>query len=576
MFFLGISAYYHDASVALMDSSGSLIDFKKEEWLSRVKGDKSFPRQALQEFIENYQLSEKNIASITFYEKPVRAWITVLKHSVKNNPISNELTRNYFKNAWRSSMRFQLDVSKYIKLKKIPLLYSDHHLSHTLSTVYYYNNFPYVSVVVDGYGDKFCTSIHHVKSNNEIINLWNSDYPHSLGLFYSAITDFLGFAVNEGEYKMMGLADFGKPTFYEALKKTIKFENAQLTIDTKYYDYVRRTDRSYSNHLIDLLKVQPRQPDIPLEIGEKSFQTYADIASSAQKVLEELLFLIFKYAHDITKENKFLFSGGVAMNSAAVGKCINLKFIKELNIPPSPGDSGAAIGAAYYGFINKKNKSSDNFVSKNNIINSLFPGQKKSNEDFFNLVFDKIADKETSVSKTCELIAKNEIIATCYDNIETGPRSLGHRSLLCNAHDSQLIKKLSTEIKKRNLFRPTAPVVLDEHAEKYFHLEKSLMNCYLHMATTATPKSETSDSIKGVIHIDNTSRIQICNENSLLGKILMNLKKFNIELIANTSFNISSDPMVYDKEDAFLAVERMNIKYLLTETGLYLRKNEIH
>ena len=576
MFFLGISAYYHDASVALIDSSGNLIDFKKEEWLSRVKGDKSFPRLALQELVETHQLSEKNIASITFYEKPVRAWITVLKHSVKTNPISNELTRNYFKNAWRSSMRFQLDISKYIKLKKIPLLYSDHHLSHTLSTLYYYNSFPYVSVVVDGYGDKYCTSIHHVKSNNEIINLWNSEYPNSLGLFYSAITDFLGFAVNEGEYKMMGLAAFGKPTLYEDLKKTIKFENNQLIIDTKYYDYVRRTDRSYSNLLINLLKTQPRQPDIPLEVGEKDFQIYADIASSAQKVLEELLFLILKYAHDISKENKFLFSGGVAMNSAAVSKCSKLDFIKELNIPPSPGDSGAAIGAAYYGFINKKNKNLDNFVSKNNIKNNLFPGKQKSNEDFFNLVFEKISNKEASLTKASELIAKNEILATCYGNMETGPRALGHRSLICNAHNSQLIQKLSTEIKKRNLFRPTAPVVLKENAEKYFHLKKSLMNCYLHMATTATPKDEFLNNIKGVVHIDNSSRVQICDENLLLGKILMNLKKFNIEMIANTSFNISSDPMVYDKEDAFLAIERMNIKYLLTETGLYLRKNEIH
>jgi len=572
LFFLGISAYYHDASVALIDSLGKLIDFKKEEWLSRVKGDKSFPRLALQELIDSYQLSEKNIASITFYEKPVRAWITVLKHSVKTNSLSNELTRNYFKNAWKSSMRFQLDLSKYIKLKKIPLLYSDHHLSHTLSTLFYFNSFPYVSVVVDGYGDKYCTSIHHVKSNNEIINLWNSEYPHSLGLFYSAITDFLGFAVNEGEYKMMGLAAFGKPIFYEDLKKTIKFENSKLIIDTKYYDYVRRTDRSYSNYLIDLLKTEPRQPDIPLESEDKNFQIYADIASSAQKVLEEILFKIFKYAHEITSESKFLFSGGVAMNSAAVSKSSKLEFIKELNIPPSPGDSGAAIGAAYYGFINKKNKSAEKFISKNNITNNLFPGKQKSNEDFFELVFEKIANKDMSLSKTAELIAKNEIIATCYGNIETGPRALGHRSLICNAHNSQLIKKLSTEIKKRNLFRPTAPVVLKEFAEKYFHLEKSLSNCYLHMATTAIPRKEFIDDIKGVIHVDNSSRVQICDENLLLGKILTFLKKFDIYLIANTSFNISSDPMVYDKEDAFLATERMNIKYLLTENGLFKKK----
>ena len=171
MFYLGISAYYHDSSVALIDDEGSLVDFKKEEWLSRIKGDKTFPRLALQELINSFSLSDENIKFITFYEKPVRSWISVLKHSIKNNPLSNDLTRNYFKNAWNSSMRFQMDLSKYIKIKKIPILYSDHHLSHTLSTLYYYNDFPYVSVVVDGYGDKYCTSIHHVKSNKEIINL---------------------------------------------------------------------------------------------------------------------------------------------------------------------------------------------------------------------------------------------------------------------------------------------------------------------------------------------------------------------------------------------------------------------
>ena len=572
MFFLGISAYYHDASVALIDSDGKLIDFKKEEWLSRVKGDKSFPRQSIQELIKNYILSDKNIGSITFYEKPVRAWITVLKHSVKYNPIKNDLTRNYFKNAWKSSMRFQLDISKYISIKKIPLLYSDHHLSHTLSTVYYYNKFPCVSVVVDGYGDKYCTSIHHVKSNNEIINIWNSEYPHSLGLFYSAITDFLGFAVNEGEYKMMGLAAFGKPTYYEILNKTIKFENNDLTIDTKYYDYVRRTDRSYSDLLIDVLKVQPRQPDISLEIGQKDFQIYADIACSAQKVLENILFSIFKYAYDLTGETNFLFSGGVAMNSAAVSKTKKLDFIKELNIPPSPGDSGAAIGAAYYGFIKNFDSSSKEYKSKNNINNNLFPGKTPSNEDFFDLVFEKIADKNNYLEKTAEVISNNEIIATCYSNIETGPRALGNRSLICNAHNADLIKVLSTDIKKRNLFRPTAPVVLKDKADSYFHLESKLMNCYTHMATTAIPKDNVLNDIKGVIHVDKSSRVQICDESTLLGKILMSLKKYKIDLIANTSFNISSDPMVYDKEDAFLAIERMNIKYLLTETGLFKRK----
>ena len=307
MYYLGISAYYHDASVALLDSEGNLVDFKKEEWLSRVKGDKSFPRQGLQELIKRYSLSDKNLFSVTFYEKPVRAWITVLKHSVKNNPIKNDLTRNYFKNAWRSSMRFHYDLSKYLNVKKIAINYSEHHLSHTLSTLFYYNEFPCVSIVVDGYGDKYCTSIHHIKSHSEIVNLWSSEYPNSLGLFYSAITDFLGFAVNEGEYKMMGLASFGEPKYYDILSKTIQIENNELKVDTRYYDYVRRTDRSYSDLLVDELKVKPRRPDIPFEVGTEDFKIYANLAASAQKLLEDLLFKIFRYAFELSKEKNFCF-----------------------------------------------------------------------------------------------------------------------------------------------------------------------------------------------------------------------------------------------------------------------------
>jgi carbamoyltransferase len=189
--------------------------------------------------------------------------------------------------------------------------------------------------------------------------------------------------------------------------------------------------------------------------------------------------------------------------------------------------------------------------------------------------FDKIADSNTSLNETSKLIAKNEIIATCYGNIETGPRALGHRSLICNAHSSELVKKLNTEIKKRSLFRPTAPAILKEYAEKYFYLENSLMNCYMHMAATAIPKAEVFENIRGVVHIDNTTRIQICNETQLLGKILSNLIKFDIYLIANTSFNISSDPMVYDEIDAVVALHKMKIKYLLTENGLFRKKFEI-
>ena len=320
--------------------------------------------------------------------------------------------------------------------------------------------------------------------------------------------------------------------------------------------------------MVKELKIKPRSPDIPFQVGTDDFQIYADLAASAQKLLEDLLFKIFRYAYELTNETNFLFSGGVAMNSSAVRKTTQLDFIKKLNLPPSPGDSGAAIGAAYYGYIDKVQK----IVEKKQLSKNIFPGKINSNEDFFELVFEKIADKNNSIDKVAEIVSQDEIVAICYSNIETGPRALGHRSLICNAHKKELIKILSTDIKKRNIFRPTAPAVLKKDAESYFNLNEKLMNCYTHMAATATPKDNVLQDIAGVIHVDKSSRVQICEEDSLLGRILMSLNKYKIRVIANTSFNISSDPMVYDKEDAFLAVERMGIKYLLTETGLYKRK----
>jgi carbamoyltransferase len=369
---------------------------------------------------------------------------------------------------------------------------------------------------------------------------------------------------------MMGLASYGEPVHFKNLSKTIKFENDKLEIDTDYYDYVRRIDRSYSELLPKLFDLQPRDSNETLILGTDIFKKYADVASSAQKVLEDLLQKIFEFAFKKTNIKKFLLSGGVAMNSVAVKKIGELPFIDSLNVPPSPGDSGAAIGAALYGYFKDDKK----IINKNIEINNknFYPGKLISDESFFDLVLEKISDNANSLKETSKLIIEDEIIATCYGNIETGPRALGHRSLICNAHNEHLISKLSTEVKKRNLFRPTAPVILEEFANNYFEINNSIKNCYYHMSTVAIPKEKFKDSIKGVVHADNTSRVQICNEEQLLGKILTFLKNDNIFLIANTSFNISSDPMVYSKEDAYLAMERMGIKYLLTEKGLYKKK----
>ena len=569
--FLGISAYFHDSSVALIDSNGDLIDFKKEEYLSRVKGDKSFPRLALTEIIKNHNLSDKNINKICFYEKPLKAWLTIVKYSIKNNSLANELTRNYFKNVWKSSIIFSYDLSKHLKISNEKILYCDHHLSHTLSGAYYNSKLPAVSIVIDGFGDESTSSIHHLTSLQEIKHEWSSPFPNSVGLFYSAITDFLGFSVNEGEYKVMGLAAYGEPIFYQSLSKTIYFKDGKLHLDDNYYDFMRSITRSYSSKLSSLFNINERQSNTPLDLESPDFKAYANIAASAQKIVEEILKEIFLFANKITGENRFIFSGGVAMNSVAINKLSKLDFISELIIPPSPGDSGAAIGAAYYGFL-QFNK---NYFEplKADIPSMLTPGHTSltdHNEDFFLINYEKIANEDEIIDVASDLIIQNEIIATCYKNIETGPRALGHRSMICNAHSILAVKQLNEEIKKRSKFRPVAPAILEKNAKKYFLLSDKIYDSYYYMG--AVVEVVNSKSIEAVVHNDNTARIQLCKENHILGMILKKLESINIFVLANTSFNISSDPIVYSKEDAYLGIERMNIKYLLTENGIYKKR----
>jgi carbamoyltransferase len=572
--YLGVSAYFHDSTVALLDESGQLIDFKKEEWLSRVKGDKSFPRLAINEIINTHKLTNENLKYICFYEKPLKAWLTIIKHSLKNNSINNEVTRNYFKNIWNSSIIFQYDLLKYTKFNLNKTIYCDHHLSHTLSAYYYTNAFPVNSIVIDGYGDSSCSTIHHIKSNNEVIKIWESDYPNSLGLFYSAITDFLGFAINEGEYKVMGLAAYGKPEYFEKLSETIYFKDNKLIIDDSYYDFVRSIKNSFSLKLIDLFKISPRESNINLDIYSKNFQTYANIAASAQKVIEYNLSKIFKHAYDITNLKNYLFTGGVAMNSVAINKLIKNDFIEKIFIPPSPGDSGAAIGAAYYSYINQKNKK---ITLKNTNIKKpdiYFPGILKNSEEdeiFITLGFKKLANTSEMIDVCADLVLQDQIIATCFGNIETGPRALGHRSLICNGHKESVVNKLNNVIKQRSKFRPIAPVILEKNAKAYFDISDKVYESYFYMGSVTNVKKDKSDEIKPVTHFDNTARVQITNIESLLGKILQKLESKKIYVIANTSFNISSDPIVYSKEDAYLSCERMGIKYLLTENCLYYR-----
>ncbi|OUL43311.1 hypothetical protein B0W81_04530, partial [Prochlorococcus sp. HOT_208_60] len=344
--FIGVTGYNHESSAALVDKNGVLVDFYREESLSRIKGDKSFPKRSIKKLLDTNNLKIKDIERVAFYERPLSAFLHIVKEASLHMPKSLKLLTHQFRNFNRSSVSCYLDFAKFFKGLENKLIYSDHHLSHTLTTLAYSKTKKDLcSVVVDGFGDRSTASISQIVDPTEINELWECPYPLSLGLFYSAITDYLGFAINEGEYKVMGLASFGDSNSKSAklVRRLMNWDSTsnQITSDMRYFDYHLSTSNSYSSKLEDLLG-PARNPFVQLIPGDSDFQRFANIARGAQDLTVYLLGKIFTHAHKITSSRRFLFSGGVAMNSASIDTLAQLPFVDEIIIPPSPGDAGCA------------------------------------------------------------------------------------------------------------------------------------------------------------------------------------------------------------------------------------------
>ena len=577
--FIGVTGYNHESSAALVDRNGVLIDFCREESLSRIKGDKSFPKRAINKILDSNNLKIKNIERVAFYERPLSAFLHIVKEASLHMPRSLELLTHQFRNFNRSSVSCFLDFAKFFKGLETKLIYSDHHLSHTLNALAYSNSKKDIcSVVVDGFGDRSTASISQVIDPTEINELWECLYPVSLGLFYSSITDYLGFAINEGEYKVMGLASFGysksKPA--KLVRGLMDWDSTSNKIisDMSYFDYHLSTSKSFNCKLEDLLG-PARNPFDRLIPGESDFQRYADIARGAQDLTIYLLQKIFTHAHKITSSRKFLFSGGVSMNSASIDSLAQLPFVDEIIIPPSPGDSGCAIGAAFYCYI-KSNLYSDLKIAKP----SLFPSLKEIRND--ELITEQIisdqfyvlqSDEDDAFFKAAELISAGEVIGTVLSCSETGPRALGNRSLICDGKNKVAVNNLNNVIKNRSPFRPTAPAMRYEIAKKYYKLRPEIYDCYKSMSATCKCLKDNISLKFPTTHVDGTARIQIVENNSTLDKLLSILEPMGIEILANSSLNVSGDPTCFDLVDGLMVCSRTKLRYLLTDLGLFKRKS---
>jgi len=563
MYYIGISAYYHESSVFLTDNKGTNC-FIKEESFSRIKGDKNFPQRCLRFLIKKFDLKNENIKSICFYEKPFKTWWEIFSYSIKNPLQNKNFLIHHLKNFNKGSIFFYTDINKLINVSRDKIVYSSHHLSHCLYGLSVIKNVSdYVYVTCDGVGEGETMSIYTIDDEYKIKKIWTNFYPNSVGLFYSTITDYLGFEINEGEFKVMSLSSFGKPIYESELKKIFDIDN--FTINMDYFEFHKSPSKSFSKKLCEVFG-EPY-----LNISEDvNFNKYADIASSAQLILENTMKNLIKKAMDLSGKSKIVLTGGVALNCKMIHSLSKQDIFEEMIVPPSPGDSGSAIGAANFAFLEK---------SKTKILdfNSIFLGPKKkfiNEKESRDNFFSKINLTNDFTNETATKLVKGEIIASYYGPNEVGPRSLGNTSIFCDARNKEAVINLNLNLKKRGHFQPLAPILLEKDFQKYFSINKSIVKNLEWMGTLCDAKEELYNKYNSIIHVDGTCRTQIVkDENSLTYKVLSNLKKSGSDILVNTSFNISKDPVVFDLYDVYVNMKRMNIKFVLMDDGLYQTKD---
>ena len=563
MYYIGISAYYHESSVFLTNNK-DVNCFLKEESFSRIKGDKNFPKRSLNFLIEKFNLKNENIQFMSFYEKPFKTWWEIFYFSMKN-PIQNkDFLINHLKNFNKGSIFFYTDINKLIKIPKNKIIYSSHHLSHCLYGATVVKNFSeYAFVTCDGVGEGETMSIYTIDNELNIKKIWTNFYPNSLGLFYSTVTDFLGFEINEGESKVMSLSSFGKPLYEKELRKIFDINNFQINMD--YFEFHKNPSKSFSKKLCEIFG----EPYLNIN-EEENFTKYADIASSAQLILELAMKNLIQKAIKLSGKKKIVLTGGVALNCKMIHSLSKQNIFEELIVPPSPGDSGSSIGAANFAYLHhKKTKTLD--------FNTIFLGPKKEiiNQKInMDNLFSKINLTDDFLNDATSKLIEGEIVASYYGPTEVGPRSLGNTSIFCDAKNKDAVNNLNLNLKKRNHFQPLAPILLNEDFNRYFSINKNIIRNLDWMGALCDANQELYNKYSSIIHIDGTCRAQIIKDkNSLTYKVLENLKKKGSDILVNTSFNISKDPVVFDLFDVYVNMKRMNIKFILMDNGFYQTKD---
>lgn len=594
---IGISAYYHDSSAVLL-IDGRIVAAAQEERFTRKKHDSSFPKQALAYVLQEAGLSGKDVSYVTFYEKPFIKF--------------ERLLETYHAFPFKGLRSFIQAIPVWIKeklyMKRIlkeelarfdiyaPVVFPEHHLSHAASA-FYPSPFEKAAILtVDGVGEWATTTIC-TGENEQITLLRELQFPHSLGLLYSAFTYYCGFRVNSGEYKLMGLAPYGMLSertlrYIAIIKESLVDirEDGSFLLNMNYFGYATGLKMTDNVKWQQLFGIPPRKPESAL------LQEYMDLAYAIQEVTEEILLRLAATARRLTGCPNLVMAGGVALNCVANGKIQKSGLFDSCFIQPAAGDAGGAIGAAlavWHIYLKEKR-----ICEKPDGMSGAYLGPAFSDKEIGHLIRNKgaVADRceETTLyTKVAGLLSGGAIVGWFQGRMEFGPRALGNRSILADPRNTDMQKKLNVKIKYRESFRPFAPSVLEEEAGQYFDLD--VPSPYMLLVADVIPEYRLPvpddygqlpyqeklyyrrSILQAVTHVDFTGRVQTVSED-MNPRYYSLIKAFKgltgCGVLVNTSFNVRGEPIVCTPEDAYSCFMSTNMDYLVIENYLFDKNNQ--
>jgi carbamoyltransferase len=598
---LGISAYYHDSAACLVEN-GQILAAAQEERFTRLKHDASFPENAIKFCLKANDLALSDVDIIVFYDKPFLKLERILETYYHEAPSGWWQFIHAMPSWLQEKLFFKTTIKKALKsiaqidFKKCKLLFSEHHLSHAASA-FYPSGFEEAAILtIDGVGEWATASICHGKGR-EITILKEMHFPDSLGLLYSSFTYFLGFKVNSGEYKLMGLAPYGNPEseqtkdFIEAIKSEIVSigETGAIRLNKRYFAFTTSLKMIKTKKWEKLFGMAKKNEEDAIT------QDHCNLALAIQIVTEEIVFAMAKYAKEVTGVSNLCMAGGVALNCVANGKLQSAELFDNIFIQPAAGDAGGALGAALA--IEHLYLQNERQVAVQKMSTAYF-GPEFSNNSISRvieregLVATHFDDVEL-IDEVAHLLAEDKAVGWFQDKMEFGPRALGNRSILANPMSTEMQQKLNVKIKKRESFRPFAPIMLEDELANFFDQDtpwpfmlfvhplkqskrSSLPNDYYDMPLMDRLRVIRSE-VPAITHVDFTARIQTVNrdQNLKITNLLTRFKELKgIGVLANTSFNVRGEPIVCNPLDALRCFMNTDMDILVMENFILEKENQ--